>query len=41
MPFSKFISKKKLEICCEDLESDCPEIAIEVVENWAKDNPVK
>ena len=38
-PFSKVISKKKLDICCEDLESDYPEIAIEVVENWVKENP--
>ena len=38
-PFSKVMSKNKLDICCEDLESDYPEIAIEVVENWVKENP--
>ena len=40
-PFSKAMSKKKLEICYEDLELYYPEIAIEVVENWAKNNSVK
>lgn len=40
-PFSKIISDMKMDVYCDDLEATYPEIAIEVVENWAKDNPVK
>lgn len=29
------------KLCCDDLEIERPEIAVELVEKWAKENPVK